>query len=171
MGPISDGAKSACPRGGLSIRSIALPCPHSPPPFLFLFFFSLSSVEIEFHSNRLEFLKTQFQVSLASFLIPIDKSRHARRLDETMTTMERSRRGSGSSCHLKHKERDREIHRKQNIQALVCISKQLLFLLTCEAEAIANCNGAPATELQECSTTNNSIIIVKQTQTGPKKTQ
>jgi hypothetical protein len=103
--------------------------------------------------------------------IPTDKSRHARRLDETMTTMERSRRGSGSSCHLKHKERDREIRRKQNIQALVCISKQLLFLLTCEAEAIANCNGAPATELQECSTTNNSIIIVKQTQTGPKKTQ
>jgi hypothetical protein len=41
----------------------------------FLFFFSLSSIKIEFHSNTLEFLKNQFQVSLASFLIPVQRTK------------------------------------------------------------------------------------------------
>jgi hypothetical protein len=30
---------------------------------------------MEFHSNRLEFLKNQFQVSLASFLIPVQRTK------------------------------------------------------------------------------------------------
>jgi hypothetical protein len=55
--------------------ALGFPTPTHHHLSFFLLSLSLSSVEIELHSNRLEFLKNQIQVSLASFFIAVQRTK------------------------------------------------------------------------------------------------
>jgi hypothetical protein len=55
--------------------ALGFPTPTHHHLSFFLLSLSLSSVEIELHPNRLEFLKNQFQVSLASSFIAVQRTK------------------------------------------------------------------------------------------------